>query len=38
MEYIEVSIEISPFKDEYAEIVTAEIDSLGFESYLTEEP
>ena len=38
MEYIEVSIEICPFKDEYAEIVTAEIDSLGFESYLTEEP
>ena len=38
MEYIEVSIGITPFKEEYAEILTAEIDSLGFESYLTEEP
>lgn len=38
MEYIEVSIEITPFKDEFAEIVTAEISDLGFESYLTEEP
>ncbi|HIZ87791.1 MAG TPA: 50S ribosomal protein L11 methyltransferase [Candidatus Coprenecus pullistercoris] len=38
MEYIEVSIEITPFKEEYAEIVTAEIEDLGFESYLTEEP
>ena len=38
MEYIEASIEIQPFSEQYAEIVTAEIDSLGFESYLTEEP
>ena len=38
MEYIEVSIEITPFSDEHAEIVTAEISELGFESYLTEEP
>ena len=38
MEYIEVSLEIDPFKDEYADIVTAEISDLGFESYLTEEP
>ena len=38
MEYIEVSLEIDPFRDEYAEIVTAEISDLGFESYLTEEP
>lgn len=38
MEYIEVSIEITPFQDEFAEIVTAEISDLGFESYLTEEP
>ena len=38
MEYIEVSIEITPFQDDYAEIVTAEISDLGFESYLTEEP
>lgn len=38
MEYIEVSIEITPFQDEFAEIVTAEISDLGFESYLTEDP
>ena len=38
MEYIEVSLEIDPFKDGYADIVTAEISDLGFESYLTEEP
>lgn len=38
MEYIEVSIEVTPFQDDYAEIVTAEISDLGFESYLTEEP
>lgn len=38
MEYIEVSIEITPFQDEFAKIVTAEISDLGFESYLTEEP
>ena len=38
MEYIEVSIGITPFSDEHAEIVTAEISELGFESYLTEEP
>lgn len=36
MEYIEVSIGITPFLDEYAEIVEAEISDLGFESYLTE--
>ena len=38
MEYIEVSLEIDPFRDEYAEMVTAEISDLGFESYLTEKP
>lgn len=38
MEYIEVSIGITPFLDEYAEIVEAEISDLGFESYLTEDP
>ena len=32
MEYIEVSLEIDPFRDEYAEMVTAEISDLGFES------
>lgn len=38
MEYIEVSIEIQPFTEEYAGIVTAETEDLGFESYMTEEP
>ncbi len=38
MEYIEVSFEITPFKEEFAEIIIAEIEELGFESYVTEEP
>lgn len=38
MEYIEVSVEIVPFRDEYAEMVIAEIEPLGFESFMTEEP
>lgn len=38
MEYIEVSFELTPFKEEFAEIVVAEIEELGFESYVTEEP
>ncbi len=38
MEYIEVSFEITPFKDDFAEIIIAEIEELGFESYVTEEP
>lgn len=37
MEYIEVTFNIDPFKEEYSEIVIAEIDPIGFESYLTEE-
>lgn len=38
MEYIEVQIEITPFSDQSAEIVTAEIESLGFDSFVVEEP
>lgn len=37
-EYIEVSIKIEPFSEENAEIVTAEISELPFESFTTEEP
>ena len=32
-EYIEVSISITPFSEENAEIVTAEISELPFESF-----
>ena len=32
-EYIEVSIKITPFSDENAEIATAEISELPFESF-----
>ena len=35
-EYIEVSISITPFSEENAEIVTAEISELPFESFSTE--
>ncbi len=35
-EYIEVSVHITPFSEEYAEIVTAEISELPFESFSTE--
>lgn len=38
MDYIEVSIRIAPFTEEASDIVTAEIDALGFESYMVEEP
>lgn len=38
MEYIEVAIEIAPFSEDASEIIIAEIDQLGFESYLTESP
>ncbi len=38
MEYIEVSFEITPFREDFAEIIMAEIEELGFESYVTEEP
>ena len=37
-EYIEVSIKILPFSEENAEIVTAEICELPFESFTTEDP
>ncbi len=35
-EYIELSVHITPFSEEYAEIVTAEISELPFESFSTE--
>lgn len=38
MDYIEVQIEITPFSDDYADIVVAEIEDLGFESYTYENP
>ena len=37
-EYIEVAIKIAPFTEENAEIVTAEISELPFESFSTEDP
>ena len=37
-EYIEVSIKITPFSEENAEIVTAEISELPFESFTTDDP
>jgi ribosomal protein L11 methyltransferase len=37
-EYIEVSIKITPFSEENAEIVTAEISELPFESFSNEDP
>ena len=37
-EYIEVSIRISPFSEENAEIVTAEISELPYESFSCEDP
>ncbi len=37
-EYIEVAIKIEPFNEENAEIVTAEISELPFESFSSEEP
>ena len=38
MNYIEVSVKITPFTEENAEIVMATIDELGFESFTIEEP
>lgn len=38
MEYIEVSFSISPYREEYGDILIAETEELGFESYLNEEP
>ena len=37
-EYIEVSIKLTPFSEENAEIVTAEISELPFESFCSEDP
>ena len=37
-EYIEVAIKITPFSEENAEIVTAEISELPFESFTAEDP
>ena len=37
-EYIEVAIMIAPFSEENAEILTAEISELPFESFTTEDP
>ena len=37
-EYIEVAIRIAPFTEENAEIVTAEISELPFESFSSEDP
>ena len=37
-EYIEVTVKITPFSEENAEIVTAEVSELPFESFTVEEP
>lgn len=37
-EYIEVAVKITPFSEENAEIVTAEISELPFESFTMEDP
>lgn len=37
-EYIEVAIKIAPFNEENAEIVTAEVSELPFESFTMEDP
>ena len=37
-EYIEVSVKITPYSEENAEIVTAEISELPFESFSSEDP
>lgn len=38
MDYIEVQIEITPYSDDFADLVVAEISELGFESYVNENP
>ena len=38
MDYIAVHIRIDPFSEEWAEIVEAEIEELGFDSFTVEEP
>ncbi len=37
-EYIEVAVKITPFSEENAEIVTAEVSELPFESFTVEDP
>lgn len=37
-EYIEVSVRLSPFSEEQAEIMMAELSDLPFDSFVTEEP
>ena len=37
-EYIEVSVKLDPFTEEMAEILTAELSDLPFDSFVTEEP
>ena len=37
-EYIEVAISIAPYSEENAEIVTAEVSELPFESFSSEDP
>ena len=37
-QYIEVSVRLSPFTEEMAEILTAEISELPYDSFVTEEP
>ena len=37
-EYIEVAVKLAPFTEENAEIVTAEISELPFESFVSEDP
>ena len=38
MDYIAVHIKITPFREEWAEIVEAEIADLGFDSFTVEDP
>ena len=38
MDYIEVSVRITPYSEDYAEQVIACIEELGFESFLSEDP
>lgn len=37
-EYVEVSIKLAPFSEENADIITAEISELPYESFCTEDP
>ena len=37
-EYIEVSVKLDPFSEEMAEILTAELSELPFDSFVTEQP